>query len=785
MRKLSGFDLNGWRDCAARNWIVQADGDEAEVASSFVEGGLNGVVVQTGATGGVAFVGGVQATLSPHGLGDGWGVIGAGNKRLRVRDLIAGDGTVEQLAAAFKGMVPNADFGVACLDDHPGTTEIQQERLLAALRKARTGTPLLVWRPVLAALHAIEHGLIDHGKTVGVVCHVAGGFTLQKLRIRRESSRGQTVLAPERRAVGRLLTSDLGYEGLAKRANLAVLAASKNDRRDHLSWARAQGLLTLGLPADPEVLRVRNGDWEVLTPPLELAVSDWPAAPDMRAEFDGCDVILFESLSNGSMAERLLSQIKAALSADVLGLSINAVAEGALLAATRMSRREPVYFDFLPQISTIVQRREAAESFDLIDHDATLPAGEVYRSPAPARFAIQAGQDRFSIFLRKETSALPRKAEVNIGAQVAEATPVDIWVEQSPASGRAKILVHATQLGNQFQVDWDGAAELETSWDELLDGFKRTTPTVPGRLILPCGMDSWNDNPRGDGLLTLIEKNVDRHDVDWTALANRLAARPGGRYAVSSDGDVPSEVSPAAVASLDILIKRAVEDVQEKLRSRMPGTDSMRFLTWLFKRCPGDISVLLLEAWDQEARGTHPIFRAGMQWKLAYQGLGRVANTQGYELHAIHKLLSRTIDTWKWQKETAAMAFLLSRSDTAPRLLTRSEVDRVAKRVLREFKENLGTTYTKFHYAPLLLVGLLRWRLREPFALVAGQDLVADKLIKAVEATLADLAHPSRARAFAKFGRILEQTLEELRGEGSNPELLLDIFGGGSDDDAA
>lgn len=355
-------------------------------------------------------------------------------------------------------------------------------------------------------------------------------------------------------------------------------------------------------------------------------------------------------------------------------------------------------------------------------------------------------------------------------------------MEQSPASGRAKILVHSHQLGNQFQVDWDGATELQTNWEDLLDGFKRTKPTIPGRLILPCGMDSWNDNPLGDGLLTLIEKNVGRPNVDWTALANRLAARPGGKYAVSSDGEIPSELDPTAEANLGALIDRAVADVRDKLRKRAEGTDSIRFLTWLFKRCPADVAVLLLEAWDQETRASHPIFRLGAQWKLAYQGLGRIANTQNHELHAMQKMLSRTVDTWKWQKETAAMAFLLSRSETAPCLLSRSEVDRVAKRVLWEFKENLGTTYTKFQYAPLLLVGLLRWRLREPFALVSGQDPVADTLVNAVEATLADLAVPSRARAFAKFGRILEQTLEELRGEGSNPELLLDIFGGASDD---
>ncbi len=782
MKKLNGFDLNGWRDTAARNWVILADGDEREVPLTIVEGGFNGVVVQTGAKADGGFVGGVQASISPHGLGDGWGQIGEASKRVKVRALLEGQGSIDQLASAFRGMSPQSEFGVGSLDDHPGTTEIQQERLLAALRKAKNSTPLLVWRSVLSVLHAIELDEIEHGAVVGVICHTSGGFAVQKLRVRRDLSRGASVLAPERRAVGQLFASDLGYEGLARLANEAVVRASTSGRREHLGWARAQGQLTLGVTAAPEVLRLKNGDWEELNPPTSIEFASLPQAPDFGHALDLCDVVLFESLAEGQLSEEVFDRISQSMHRSIRRLAPTAVAEGALIAARRLSKRETVYFDFLPQISTIVQRRDAVESFDLIDPDATLPAGSVYRSPIPARLAIQAGQSRFSIFLRKETTEFPRKAEVDIGGKVNAATPVDLWVEQSPASGRAKILVHSERLGNQFQVDWDTAAELPTLWEELLAGFQKPQPTVPSRLVLPCSMDSWNDTPRGAGLLTLISKNVREDIVDWTALANRLAARPGGRYAISSDGEIPAEVNQDAVAQLHDLIQRAVEEVRVKLERRTEGTDSIRFLTWLFRRCPDQVSTWLLEAWDQEVRGGHPLFRLGSHWKLAYQGLGRIAGSQTVELHAIHKILNRTVDTWKWQRETAAMAFLLSRSETAPRLLTRTEVDRIAKRVLREFKGNLGSTYTKFQYAPLLLVGLLRYRLKEPSALVMGNDPMADRLGLAVQASLEDLSHRSRAKASAKYTRILEQALEELRGEGSNPELLLDIFGGADPD---
>jgi hypothetical protein len=281
----------------------------------------------------------------------------------------------------------------------------------------------------------------------------------------------------------------------------------------------------------------------------------------------------------------------------------------------------------------------------------------------------------------------------------------------------------------------------------------------------------------------LLEKNVNRANVDWTALANRLSARPGGKYAISSDGAIPGDVDATSIARLDELVERALDKVRRGLKGGAVGTQSFRFLTWQFRRCPPEVSGWLLEAWEKEVRG-HPIFTQGAHWKLAYQGLGRVASNQGFELQAIHRVMGKSIDTWKWQKETAAMAFLLSRSETAPRLLARKDVERIAKRVLCEFEENLGSTCTRFQYAPMLLVGLLRWRVVEPFALVEGQDPIADKLARAVEKTLVDLRHKNRARSLARYGRILEQVLEELRGEGSNPELLLDIYGGANGEDA-
>jgi hypothetical protein len=784
MKRICGYDLNGWRDAAARNWVMKADGEELEVSSSIALGGLPSVIVGTGDIRHITYVGGAQAALAPHGLGTGWGEVGRAERRIKIRDILTNEDTpVEQLTAAFAGLSASAAFGVASIDDLPLSDEVLQERLLAALRKAKISAPLLVWRPVLSALYAATNGRIESGQTIGVISQSHEGFALQKLRIRRETNLGAEVLAPERRTVGIPVESDWGYNRLAERALQTIRLTGATDRIEHLQWARSLSRLMLGETLSPEVLRQPNGDWELINvkTPLDIGNISVPAA--MRQIVGECDLVVFESLAQGVLRDTLVSQLRTALGRSLIDLPPTAVAEGALIAARRLSLRQPVYFDFLPQISTIVQRRRGAENHDLIDVNATVPAGEMFRSPAPASFAIQAGQDKFSVFLRKETADRPRKAEVHIGVKLAQAAPVDLWVEQAPASGRAKILLHSESLGHRFQVDWDHAEELSQTWDELLAEFQRGKPTIPSRLVLPCGIAAWADSNRGDGLQKLVLRFDKSENVDWNALASKLSARPDGQYPVSSDGAFPADLDDSVRAAFDRLTHRAIQHVSQRLKGQT-GEDSnhsLRFLTWQFRRSPPEVSAWLLEALDQENRG-YRLFKHGASWKLAYQGLGRIAGTRNTEQLLIHKLLSKTIDTWRWQNETAAMSFVLSRSETAPRLLTRKDVDRVAKRVVREFEDSLGTAYTKFQYAPLLLVGLLRWRVVDPYALVVGHDVVADKLAKTVERTLADLQRPVLARQSNKFSRILEQTLDELRGEGTNPDLLLDIFGGAEED---
>jgi hypothetical protein len=173
---------------------------------------------------------------------------------------------------------------------------------------------------------------------------------------------------------------------------------------------------------------MNNGDWEALEPPNKLSL-EFPDLPSAILDLlRSCDLVLVESLTEGAVRQHIHDHFADALGMPLVSLPPSTVAKGALVASTRMSKREPVYFDFLPQISTIVQRPSGAESYDLIDPETTLPAGEIYRSPAPAQFAIQAGQERFSIYLRKQNTAKPRKAIVDLGLKLSGTVPVELSV---------------------------------------------------------------------------------------------------------------------------------------------------------------------------------------------------------------------------------------------------------------------------------------------------------------------------------------------------------------------
>ncbi len=780
-RKLCGYDLNGWSDRAARNWSLGADGDE--VSGNHLTGRvLRSSVVRVGTAKGPRWIGGAQAALAPHGKGGGWGEVGRVERRRLTLDTMRDDGTeVAQLAAALSGLATGPNVSVVAIAEGPETTERLQERLVDAMGKARLGRGLLVWRSVLAVLTL--QGL-NEGAQIGVLGHVSGGFTLQHLRLRQVLTPTGPVLAPERERAADFVACGLGYEGLFQAAK-AGTQVSHDLREDWASASRAVAEAALTGSAAPELYRNARRDFVQLTPPDTLRL---PAgAPDAFASLAACDVILLETLTEGALRADLIADLKRVLPRPPVASPPEAVAQGALLAAERIALGLPIYFDFLPQISTIVLGEDAAENYDLIDASETLPAGQIYRSPKPARFAIQAGQSSVSVHIRKELATWPRRARIELGVALPTTVPVELRVEQAPAAGRARLIVEAPSLSRQFTLDWETAEEVARPWEELLAELGEMEATIPDRLVLPCGTLPWDGMTSTGGLSQALQDNTALRRPDWKTLATRLAARPKRTYAISSDGAVPGAVHEADITRLDRLTLQALEIVKAQAAGR-PTEDNevLKFLTWQFRRAPTEVPRLLLDAlMARHLDRGHPFARHQASWTLVYQGFGRTCRDADQEREALSIILSRPVTDWTYRQETAALAFLLSRSDSAPRHLERADVETIGQRVLMEFKSELGTEYTKFLYAPFLLGGLLRWRLKHRNALVVGRDPLADKLKVALETTRTDLTHRPRRNATMqaiadRYIPLLIQLTDELEGHGGNPDLLMSLYDAGS-----
>lgn len=778
MRRLVGFDLNGWNDFAARNWLEVPGQEPVENRDQVVHGGVGGVVVQLkdSANGKDNLIGGMQALRAPHGRGGGWGDVGE-QLRHSVTALLEDPADhPDAIANALCAMARAQKATVAlAIPDLPALNERRQEALLKALRKLRPGRSVLVWRPVLAllaALKKLDSVNWDGVRTVGVVGHCARGFSTQKLRLRHGA-----LIAPERRDTGQLHPCDLGLEPLLEQAITALRACCANPARsEHIVVSGLPYKLAMGCECSPEPLRQWNASWELVTPPPNFTPAPSDLPDSLARSLRDCDLVLFETPTRGSVHRVALEALEGAVDRRIHALAPDAVALGALEAARRLSDNQPVYYDFLPQIATIVQDAEGAKSYDLIPHDALLPAGQPYRSTRPAVLGLQPGTSEVKLHLKKETEDAPRRAVVNLAVPAAAAERVELHVQQTPAAGAARLTLVSDAFAGPVVVDWDAAEKLTQNWQDLIESLAPEMPTIPNRLVLPCGTDNWFARRNRPGLLELLQEQDTALWPDWKLLADKLSARPLGRYSVSSDGTLPDDLPTEGRQLLDRATERAESNVRRRLdRGEGDGNHSLRFLTWLFAGCPGWVVPAMLDALEA-GHGRHVFFAMHQSRTLLLQGVGRTARDPRDQRRAFDHLLALPESGWT-KDHLACAAFLLSRTDTAPKLLTRDEVEFFANIAETKVREAVGRDFTtRYSYGPYLLVGLLRWRLKEPWALVAGRDGTADRLLSATHRLADDLAAKSAGEPhLERYRSVLMDVCNELEGKGTNPDLLVEL----------
>jgi len=778
MKRLVGYDLNGWSDFSARNWLEVPGQEAIEDRDQVIHGGVGGVVVTVGESPqGGKFIGGMQALRSPHGRGDGWGEIGKSENREHLLQLLDNpEENTEKLSSALHAMAEaRKNTAVISIPDIPAFDEDHREAFLASLQNLRASRKLLVWRPVLAVLAALDELpeiSWERVSDIGVIIHTSKGFSSQKLQLRKE-----ILFAPERRFQGLHHDCDLGLETLLRDANDLLKEQAVDPRKtEHIETSQLPWKLALGHKCDPEPLRRWNGSWELISPPDKLVVKKASVPEEIKQHLHGCSTVLFHSPALGEVRDAVAQKLSEQLGHKVHSLEPQAISRGALRAAKRLSENQPIYYDFLPQISTIVQDAEGAKSYDLIPPKTLLPAGQSYRSSQPAEMGMVAGMEEIKVYLKKETDPTPRLALIKLASPPAVNDLVELHLQQTPAAGSAQLTLVSDAFSGPLVVDWQNASGLDKSWEEIIESLEPEKPTVPKRLVLPGGMESWLEQDNKPGLEDMLARELDMSKPDWRALTGKLSSRSFGEYAISSDGEFPNDLPLSAKYLLQDAIVLAEKDVHERLAGE--GTrdnQSLRFLTWLFHMCPEWIVPHLLDGAEAQT-GNHTFVQSGGSRGLMLQGIGRTARDPKHQERAFKHLLSLPVERWK-KDQIACAAFMLSRTDSAPLLLERSEINFLAEVAEMKVLEAIGQDFTSAYiYGPYLLVGLLRWRLRDPWALVVGRDPVADSLASATRELANFLSkRKSQDGRLEHYHNILDQVYEELEGKGSNPDILIDL----------
>jgi len=785
MRRPVGLDLNGWHDFACRDWHLD-DPDERTDAPELIDGGFGAVIVETD---GIS-IGGPQATLSPIGRGNGWGEVGARDRRRDLaglwRSFLAGtaDGHFGgDMRAAADALSMHAGETVLCMPDRAAMDEARQHTLLTALQGPRRPTVTLLWRPVALLLDLLDSGeLPGAADGMRIVCaiHAQEGVEVQHLVLRRLDDH-PGYLAPERSVRGELLFPELGLAQLLEHARQATANANPALGTRPAETPRMPLDLLFRDPEPPieEVVRRDNGNWTLVTAPAEFHLPTLPQRDVLHVAV--ADMVLVMSplarRHQGWLGERLSE----------LGQTLRlthpaAAARGALRAARRIERGIPHYLDRLDQISLAVLRQGGPVFEDLIPAGETVCGNQEYFSPPITSMVWRAGMKTAQFFVRK--------GEREIRCWVTPETPppecdqlLEVRLRQKPAQGWAKLFVTAVDWDElrrtPIRLDWTAMEIDARSANEILAMLEGPRPVVPRRVHHPADIGMWDGSLRPPGLISALQALNINDQRSLRALAAALSGSArllSGRtvFAVGTDGDLPVTLDPQTRHLFFNAIERLTTHLLGDVARGKPQEDNqiLRCLTWINGLCPETVKAHLITAMGCSDVGkSHPLLVPRAARRVIVHGLGRVT----IELKSLHALIGTLCGRLYQVDCLGAFSSLLSRPADTPRVLAGFDVDTIAQRLTNVFHDlrQAGTYGVAMKYALLSVGGLLRVREHDPWALVADRSTPARALVEVLTEVGTDIGR-RRQRIPAGQSKFdsAHALIDLLSGAGGRPDIL-------------
>ncbi|MBR1214610.1 hypothetical protein [Bradyrhizobium sp. JYMT SZCCT0180] len=797
MRRVSGADINGWRDIAARDWNVEEPDVRLE-AARIVDGGLGTVAVKQSSG---DWIGGPQALLAPHGRGLGWGELGTSERRVSLAplldDLRSGNSRAvdEIYGATVNALARFADDVILCVPDVQEFDEAAQFRTLSIFRRDRRQIRLL-WKPVAVFLHALDcHAIPPNadGAVFRFLIHSGEGIELQTLRLRRDSEHPDHV-APERDGYGLKILRNLGLKQLADRAHASVVEANPllNEGFCEKSTLGLRLICGNSKAGDVEILRLNNGNWIDIVAP-EIAEGELFPNTDFKDLDFGTSETISSTFLLTPLAPAFASVLSSRLQAffpNVALLDWEAAARGCLCAGRLIEKGLPHYFDRLTPISLAVMKRDEPQFDDLIGSNATLPANREYVSPPYRNLKWIAGKRDIEFYVLKGDDEV-RFWSVHLNEAPKTDVAVELRIRQTPGQSWAKLSLTSLEWEPLQRapifLDWTALDPINALPKEILEKLRTPPPTIPIRIVESPSMEFWTGSDRLKGLNSVLAQMHRAADYDPTVLAPLLSrtqrdptthvlVRP-----VGTDGTLPNELSEQTKGHLVTALERCTKQIFDVSRRPLSDNGPIRCLTWTFTLCPEDIQDMVVEALEADLnRGGHPLLRPRSARKVLIQGAGRAVTGVSRLRRVLHSLVSRpaNADTMN------ALSMILARREEAPRALTAALVEKIvglASNELVHLTEKLSFQ-TRFRNALSATAALFRYREVEPFALLAGRDAPAQELRDNLEKAQAILLHyRNRVPRFDEKLDLVSSIRDFLDGSG-DPAILVRIEDLGDDD---
>jgi hypothetical protein len=735
-RRITGLDLNGRVDVAARDW--SPEDDTLRLAPPIViDGGVAAPVVVAGATDRPRLIAGPQAILAPHGRGEGWGKIGAADRRRSLSAAIDHLGEDADHATAVRAAVDALARGstdvVLAVPDLSEFGEAAQGAMLDALRRQRRVR--LLWRPVAAFLDLLATGalpLARPGARYRLLVHGAAGLEDQVLTL-RDDPEHPGHRAPLREAPGGRVAPTIGLDTLFALASDRVRAANPGLDWRHCEASRlGPGLVTgTTAPAEAEVLRLNNATWiEARAPSLDPA--------DL-----GLQTVRLPPPDRPVAATFLVTPLAAHL-ADALALSLGdvrvappaTIARGAVRAGRLIEAGKPHYFDRLEPISIAVMRGDEPDFEALIEPDAIVPANREYVSPDLDDFVWGRGKTDAEFYVLKGDAEV-RHWEVEQPQPPEGDVPVTLRLRQTPGQSWARLSITSRRWASlersPIDLDWEGLTPLAITPDEVLEKLRTPPPTVPDLLVEHAHIALWRGARwAGEGAIAHL-RSLGRPATarTWSTLLRRSRRDPESRekfWLVGTDGALPPGLDPALAQMLDHALTDFAAELLSATARRHPVTNDLALaLTWCFARCPEPVQERLVAALEAHLRNRpDPILAPPRAIVVVTQGAGRSV-TGSDRLARLLRVIARR----PFNNDTInALAMILTRRAEAPAALSPTLVDQFAVSLGQELNQQARrrSFALKFRNTLSALAGLFRWRICEPYALLAEREPIAADL---------------------------------------------------------